>query len=75
MSGKLTTMKKHTYFAADLQSDENKDLKKELKFKPLITQRLGTFSFIHSIGTKLYFRTGYKSRKGRIIIIDAEKPQ
>ena len=37
ISGKLTTMKKHTYFAADLHSSANKALDKKLKLKPLIT--------------------------------------
>ena len=67
-------MKKRVYYLADLHSDFNRGLDKELVVTPLISKRLGTFTYIYNIGKQFYFSTNYKASKGRIIKIDAENP-
>jgi len=52
-----------------------KDLRrKKAKFTPLVDKWENNFSFIDSIGTTFYFFTDYNAPRGRIIAINARRP-
>lgn len=48
----------------------NGKLEGKIKFTELVSNWIGTFSYIYNMGTKFYFQTNYKAPKGRIIMID-----
>ena len=54
----------------------NEKFDKPIEFKALETKQPGKgMSFIHSIGTKFYFRSSYGVSNYKIICIDLEKPE
>jgi prolyl oligopeptidase len=46
----------------------------KIEFKPLISEWLGGFSYIHNIGSQFYFKTNYKASKSRVITMDLGSP-
>lgn len=49
-------------------------LDKKLEFKPIISDWIGGFGFIHNIGTKFFFKTNHNAPKGKLISIDISQP-
>ena len=46
----------------------------KLEFTPIISEWIGGFSYIHNVGSKMYFKTNYKAAKSRVVMIDFAKP-
>jgi len=44
----------------------------KLTFKPLITEWVGGFYYIHNVGSKMYFRTNYNASNCRVVMIDID---
>ena len=47
-------------------------LNANIEFKPLINEWIGGFTYIHNVGSKIYFKTNYKAAKSRVIMIDVD---
>ena len=50
----------------------DKPIDGKIEFKPLISEWLGGFSYIHNIGSKFYFKTNYKAAKSKLILINLD---
>ena len=48
----------------------NGPIEEKLNFKPLITEWVGGFYYVHNIGSKMYFRTNYNASNCKVIMID-----
>ena len=46
----------------------------KLEFTPLINEWIGGFSYLHNVGSQMYFKTNFKATRSRVIMIDVEQP-
>ena len=54
-------------------SNKNK-LHPQLKTVDLIPKWIGSFSYMHNMGTQFYFYTNFRAPRGRVIMIDIKRP-
>jgi len=59
---------------ADLSIKENKDLSKKLEVKPIVSEWIATYDYVHNIGKTFYIQTDYKAPLNKIVKFDIEKP-
>jgi prolyl oligopeptidase len=59
---------------ADLTTQNNKGLNQKLNVKPIVSEWIASYDYIHNIGKTFYFQTNYKSPLNKVVKFDIEKP-
>ena len=61
-------------YYADLKSDANKELKGELVVKPIVSEWIASFDYVHNQGPEFFFMTNHNAPLNRVVKINVESP-
>lgn len=64
---------RHLLYYADLQAPENKDLKKTLVVKPIVSEWIAQYEYVHNVGSTFYLHTDYGAPLKRVVKLNLDK--